>query len=76
MPVHFFNPPASYDAVRSELVDFVEQLEATGEEVVGTQPYGQLTAVFTRRREQPPLAIIGSPDGRPSKVSPARKAAR
>jgi hypothetical protein len=49
MPVHFFNPPASYDAVRAELVDFVEQLEAAGEEVVGTQPYGQLTAVFTRR---------------------------
>jgi hypothetical protein len=48
MPVHFFNPPASYDSVRVELPQFVAEIEANGEEVVGTEPYGQLTAVFTR----------------------------
>jgi hypothetical protein len=53
MPVHFFSPPASYDAVRSELEDFVDRIEATGEEVVGTQPYGQLTAIFTRTIKAP-----------------------
>jgi hypothetical protein len=42
------NPPTS-----TPNAEFVSSIEATGQEVVGTQPYGMLTAIFTRTTTPP-----------------------
>lgn len=68
MPVHFFNPPdRNYDFGPS-LTDFVADIEASGEEIVGTQPYGILTAIFTRKSSKPIKAPqpVADPKGSPS----------
>ena len=63
MPVHFFKHGAPRD-VEQALTDLVSDIERRGEEVIGAQPYGMLTAIFTRRNKPAPVK------------SPARKAAR
>jgi hypothetical protein len=57
MPVHFFIPPARADELGPSLVEFVSSIEATGQEVVGTQPYGMLTAIFTRTTTPPAVQL-------------------
>jgi hypothetical protein len=68
MPVHFFTPPARVRQAEPALAQFIAKLEAAGEHVVSTMPYGALVAIFTTSPATSTGQAAATP-GRPRKAA-------
>jgi hypothetical protein len=76
MPVHYFNPPGRGDQLQPALDEFVAAIEGNDEEIVGTHPYGTLTAIFTRKLSTGTLTYVSGGDvPRSSKLAVGTKGA-
>lgn len=53
MPVHYFTPPDRTADLTVGLDELVAKIDDANEEIVATERYGTVTAVFTRRTAKP-----------------------